>query len=149
MFRRLFALTVSMVLMLSVVAASPQTRRVPPKNPAAPARPQEPITMRPDVSCPALLGVGVTTKRQFCDVMIGRDPQTGIIVRLPPHIGTLTLTFDLHTRQTYSAQLVRDKRAYTHQTATIGILTLEGGLISRAVVDTEFRNSNDLFDRVG
>ncbi|MGE5361733.1 MAG: hypothetical protein ACM3NQ_22170, partial [Bacteroidales bacterium] len=104
---------------------------------------------RPEVICPAILGTGVKTAREFCDVQVGRDPHEGIIISLPRHKGPLVLTFDLHNRETYSEQLVREKRAFMRHTATIGVLTLDGGLVTRAVVDTEFRTANDLFDRVG
>ena len=58
---------------------------------------------------------------------------------LPPHRGTVTLTFDLHNRQTYSEDDVRRKRAYAKYTATIGVLTMDNTLVSRAVVQSEFR----------
>ena len=40
-------------------------------------------------------------------------------------------------------------RAYARYTATIGVLTLDNTLISRAVVQNEFRAAGDLVDRVG
>ena len=40
-------------------------------------------------------------------------------------------------------------RAYARYTATIGVLTLDNTLISRAVVQNEFRAAADLVDRVG
>ena len=96
--RRLFALGLLAVL---TVPAAAQTRRPPAKKPAAaPVIPLE--KMAPDVICPALLGIGVRTKLSFCDVMTGRDPMEGILIRLPPHKGPVTLTFDLHNRHTYS-----------------------------------------------
>lgn len=145
----LLAFTVFFVLVTT--AASAQTRRPAPRKPApkkaAPAA--KVVTEHPDMTCPVVLGVGVTTKREFCDVMAGRDPQAGILIRFPPHRGSAFLTFDLHNREMYSEQLVREGRAYTRHTATIGVLTLDGTLLSRAVVDTEFRGAKDLLDRVG
>jgi hypothetical protein len=44
---------------------------------------------------------------------------------------------------------VRAKRAFTRYTATIGVLTMDNTLISRAVVQSEFRAPADLVDRVG
>jgi hypothetical protein len=120
------------------------------KAPARKAAPVvKPIQVQPEVTCPAVLGVGIATKRQFCDVMVGRDPQTGIVIRIPPHRGDANLSFDLHNREMYSEQLVRENRAYTRHTATIGVLALDGTLLTRAVVDTEFRSARDLLDRVG
>lgn len=101
------------------------------------------------VKCPLVLGEGVRTGRLFCDVPIGRDPADGILVTIPPHTGPATLVFDLHNRHTYSQELVKAGRAYRRYTATIGVLTPDNTLISRAVVMSEFWNENDLVDRIG
>ena len=101
------------------------------------------------VRCPAELGVGVSTGRVFCDVLIGRDPSEGILVALPPHTGPITLTFDLHNRHTYSEEQVRAGRAFARYLAVVGVLTMNNDLVSRAVVVSEFRVPRDLFDRVG
>ena len=149
--------TVRRVLVLGLVAlfaasASAQTPRKPAppvkRRPAAPPLPP-PQTDIADVDCPAPLGVGVNTKLIYCDVLTGRDPAQGIIVKFPPHEGTVTLTFDLHNRHTYSEEQVRARRAFTRYTATIGVLTMDNTLISRAVVQNEFRTAADLVDRVG
>ena len=99
--------------------------------------------------CPNVLGAGVVTGRMFCDILTGRDPVGGVLAKFPPHRGPLTLRFDFHNRHTYSEEEVKAKRAYTLYTATIGVLTLDNTLISRAVVQSEFRRREDLFDRVG
>lgn len=139
------------VFALLIVFASPavsQTRRPPARRPAAPAPPA--ITTEPAVfHCPSLLGEGVQTKRSFCDVLTGRDPAAGIVIAIPPHTGPVTLTFDLHNRHTYSEELVKTNRAYRRYTATIGALTADNTLLSRAVVQNEFRSEADLLDRVG
>jgi hypothetical protein len=102
------------------------------------------------MTCPAPLGVGVNTKRTFCDVLAGRDPAGGILITLPPHSGDVTLTFDLSNRHTYSEEQMKDRRAaYARYTATIGALTTDNTLISRAVVQSEFRGVSDLVDRIG
>ena len=98
--------------------------------------------------CPSLLGDGVQTARSFCDVLTGRDTAAGIIIELPPHTGAVTLTFDLHNRHTYSEELIKTNRAYRHYTATIGVLTADNTLLTRAVVQNEFRTAADLVDRV-
>jgi len=116
----------------------------PARPPAASAIRVEPA----DVACPALLGYGVKTQRQFCDVVTGSNPSAGILVTIPPHQGTATLLFDLHNRHTYSAELVQKKQAYRHYTATIGVLLPDMTLVDRAVIDSEFRSEKDLFDRI-
>jgi hypothetical protein len=103
----------------------------------------------PQMRCPAELGVGVTTKRMFCDVLTGADPAGGIIIDIPPHRGPVTLTFDLHNRHTYSEAQVKANRAYARYTAVIGALAMDNTLISRAAVQSEFRNESNLLDRVG
>jgi len=100
------------------------------------------------VICPTPLGEGVASKLAFCDVMSGRNPAEGVLIKLPPHRGPATLTFDLHNRHTYSEEQVKANRAFSHYTATIGVLTMDNTLISRAVVDNEFRTVTDLVDRV-
>ncbi|MGH3063993.1 MAG: hypothetical protein ACRDMK_06605, partial [Gaiellaceae bacterium] len=85
----------------------------------------------------------------FCDVLTGRDPADGIIIKLPPYTGTATLTFDLHNRHLYSEELIKTNRAYRHYTATIGVLTSNNDLLSRAVVQNEFRTAANLIDRIG
>ncbi len=99
--------------------------------------------------CPSELGDGLVTKRRFCDVLTGLEPKAGIVVTVPPHQGTVTLSFELHNRHTYSAELVKKKQAYRHYTATVGVLLADLTLIDRAVIDSEFRSEKDLYDRIG
>ena len=134
------------IALLVAVPVSAQTRRTPPRKP--PPLPAT-KTVAPDVICPAPLGVGVKTKLTFCEVMAGRDPAAGVLIAVPQHKGPATLTFDLHNLHTYSEEQVRAKRAFARYTATIGVLTMDNTLISRAVVQNEFRTSADLVDRVG
>lgn len=101
-----------------------------------------------EIKCPAPLGKGVSTEKKFCDVLTGRDPLEGIIIRIPPHRGRAILSFDLHNRQTYSEQEILAERAFSRYTATIGVLTLENELLSRAVIQSEFRTADDLVDRI-
>jgi hypothetical protein len=44
---------------------------------------------------------------------------------------------------------VKKKQGYRHYTATVGVLLMDGTLVDRAVVDSEFRTERDLYDRVG
>ena len=101
------------------------------------------------IMCPNPLGEGVRTKLMFCDVLTGRDPMDGILVDLPPHVGPVTITFDLHNRHMYSEELIKSNRAYRRYTATVGVLTMDNTLVSRAVVQSEFRTASDLVDRIG
>lgn len=139
-------------LLLTAAIAAPafsQTRKPPARKPAAPAPVVAPKTIAPDVTCPTPLGVGVKTQITFCEVMAGRDPSGGILIQIPPHKGPATLTFDLHNLHLYSEEQIKAHRAYTKYTATIGVLTMDNTLVSRAVVQSEFRVAADLIDRVG
>jgi len=138
-----------LLLMLLAFAGSAfaQTRR-PARKPAPPPPPAL-KNEAPEMTCPTPLGVGVKTKTAFCDVMTGRDPAGGVLIKLPPHRGPVTLTFDLHNRHMYSEEQVKARRGYARYTATIGVLTMDNTLISRAVVQNEFRTAADLVDRVG
>jgi hypothetical protein len=101
------------------------------------------------MSCPAPLGAGVRSKAAYCDVMSGRDPAAGILITLPPHRGPVTLTFNLHNRHTYSEEQVKTNRAFARYTAVIGVLAMDNTLISRAAIQSEFRNASDLVERIG
>jgi hypothetical protein len=150
---RIAAAVAAVLLLTAAPALDAQTTR--PRTPArpAPARPAAPAapavrTEPAMVTCPSQLGEGVQTRRTFCDVLIGRDPAGGVIVTLPPHTGDVTLTFDLHNRHTYSEELTRAGRAYSRYTATIGVLTMDNTLLTRAIIQNEFRAETDLVDRV-
>ena len=131
---------------LVAVPLSAQTRK--PVRKPAPPPPAAVKQVAPEMTCPAPLGTGVKTRAAFCDVMTGRDPAAGILIQVPPHKGAVTLSFDLHNRQTYSEEQVRAHRAYASYTATIGVLTMDNTLVSRAVVQNEFRTAADLVDRI-
>jgi hypothetical protein len=138
---------------LAAPFADAQTKKAPAKKVApAPTKkaPPPPALSRvqADLTCPSELGVGVRTNRRFCDVLAGRDPAAGVLVAIPPHKGPVTLSFELHNRHTYSEDLVKAKRAYRQYTATIGVLTMDNTLLDRAVIQSEFRAENDLFDRI-
>jgi len=135
------------LVVATVSVASAQTKRPPAKRPASPPTPAV-QNVAPEMTCPTPLGIGVTTKRAYCDVMTERDPGKGILITLPPHKGPVTLTFDLHNRQTYSEEQVKANRAYARYTATVGVLTMDNTLISRATVQNEFRKASDLVERI-
>jgi hypothetical protein len=127
--RRVIAIGILVVLAAPAFA---QTRKPPAKKPAAPP---PPATKKetPEVTCPTPLGVGVKTKTAFCDVMTGRDPAGGVLIKLPPHRGPVTLSFDLHNRHMYSEEQVKARRAYARYTATIGVLTMDNTLLTGSV----------------
>ncbi len=152
---------VAIALMLASLVAPPagaQTRKTTPAKKSTPASRQAPAkkaTAQPaltraqaELSCPSELGLGVATKRRFCDVLAGREPAGGVLVTIPPHRGPVTLSFELHNRHTYSEELVKAKRAFRQYTATIGVFTMDNTLIDRAAIQTEFRTERDLYDRV-
>ena len=143
---------VVLALLCATVMAGPvldaQTRK---KAPARTTRKVEEITrskIQAEWKCTSELGRGVATGRQFCDVLTGTHAKEGVLITIPPHRGPVTLTFELHNRHTYSAELVKQKQAYRKYTATIGVLTMDNTLIDRAVVQSEFRTEKDLFDRI-
>ena len=71
-----------------------------------------------------------------------------MIIAIPPHTGPATLTFDLHNRHTYSEEDVKAGRGFASYTAVIGILTMNGELLGRGAVRSEFRTAADLFERI-
>jgi hypothetical protein len=141
-------LAVALLLAVASLSFAGQAKKAP-----APARRRAPAVVTPtqaaaDLTCPSPLGVGVKTKLDFCDVLTGRDPAQGILIKLPPHRGELTLRFDLHNRHTYSDDEMRQKRGFASYSAGIGVLTLDNTLLTRAAAVAEFRHAEDLLDRV-
>lgn len=157
---RLVALALVLATLVTASVTSAQTKKAPPKKAAptakapakrAPAKaPSGPLSrIQAELKCPSELGVGVSSGRRFCDVLTGSDPKDGVLITIPPHRGVVTISFDLHNRHTYSAELVKAKRAYRKYTATVGVLTMDNTLVDRAIVQSEFRTEKDLFDRIG
>ena len=119
------------------------------RRPTRPAPAAAQVTrIQASVECPSELGIGVKTKRRFCDVLTGRDPKAGVLVEIPAHRGAVTLSFELHNRHTYSEELIKEKRAFRQYTATVGVLTMDNTLVDRAVIQSEFRTAGDLYDRI-
>ena len=148
--------TASLCAFLALVPVlDAQTRKAAPKKPpakTAPATkvvpPPAPTRVQAELQCPSELGIGVKTTRRFCDVLTGREPKDGILITVPPHKGPVTLSFELHNRHTYSAELVKSRQAYRKYTATVGVLSMDNTLLERAVIQSEFRIEKDLFDRI-
>jgi hypothetical protein len=134
-------------ILVAVTLAEPlaaQTRKPPVRRPA-PAPPAAAMKKAaPEMTCPAPLGVGIRTKLSFCEVLAGRDPSSGVLIKIPPHRGPATLTFDLHNLHLYSEEQIKAKRAFTRYTATIGVMTMDNTLVNRAVVQNEFRAAGDV-----
>ncbi|HSP90221.1 MAG TPA: hypothetical protein VLN08_04910 [Vicinamibacterales bacterium] len=143
--RRRFLVLLLLMAWLAPAHAGAQTRTTTRKPAPPPAKKVAPA----EVDCPSPLGSGVGTRRVFCDVPIGRTSADGITITIPPHRGATVLTFDLHNRITYSEDLVRARRSYARLTATVGVMTMDNTLVTRAVVQSEFRTAADLFDRIG
>ena len=136
---------------LAVAAAPLEAQRKPPaRKPAArTAKPVPPKIVTPDVKCPSLIGMGVTTVRSFCDVPVGREAAQGIVIDLPRHTGPGTLTFDLHARHVYSEDEMKRGKVYARYRAGIAVATMSGEVLARGGVEAEFRGAADLFDRIG
>jgi hypothetical protein len=132
---------------LSAGGVDAQTKRPAPTRKPVPAA-RKPTVAPAELTCPSPLGTGVRTQREYCDVLTGRDPKEGILIKLPPHRGPVTLRFNLHNRHTYSEDEVRMKRGFASYIAGIGVLTLDNTLLTRAAVAAEFRRAEDLVERI-
>ncbi|MEX2269980.1 MAG: hypothetical protein WD690_00825 [Vicinamibacterales bacterium] len=130
------------VLALAASAAIPATLDAQRSGgrPAAPAVRRE----TPKFTCPAVTGVGVNTKRRYCDIRIVDIVEDGIRIEVPPHTGAAVLQFDLHNRFTASARAIAPSR----QDALVAIVDKDGKILERAAVRAELRTEKDLFDRL-
>lgn len=106
----------------------------------------------PDVttafSCAADLGVGIKSKRKFCDIVISLAPKEGVTMTIPPHTGVSTLRFDLHNRYTLAAAAATPAQMFAKHTAAVAVLDQNGAVVGRAAVSRELRTEVDLFDRI-
>lgn len=146
------ACVVLSAIVLLIAGVEAQTRTTTRKSPQRAARkaPEPPLSrIQAEWRCSSELGEGINTGRRFCDVLTGADPKEGVLITIPPHRGPVTMTFELHNRHTFSAELIKLKQAYRKYTATVGVLTMDNTLVDRAVVLSEFRSEEDLFDRIG
>jgi len=135
----------ALLLVTALPLAAQTSKRAPVKKaPAAPV-----VTrIQVQLQCPSELGIGVKTRRRYCDVLTGRDPKDGVIITVPAHRGPLSLSFELHNRHMYSEDLIGAKRAFRQYTATVGVLAMDNTLIDRAIIQSDFRSASDLFDRI-
>ena len=103
----------------------------------------------PAVACAAELGTGLKTKRQFCDIVISKDTSRSINITLPPHKGAATLTFDLHNRFGSPEAGTPPDKVYARHVAVVAVVAPSGTVVSRLVVEGEFRGMASVFDRIG
>ena len=130
------------LVLLSLDAVSAQRK-------PAPRKPAALVTEPAKVKCPEPLGIGARTSATYCFVLAGRETAQGVLVTIPKHVGQATLIFNLHNRHTYSEEDIRAGRAFAQYRAQIGVLTMDGKLLDRGAVQSEFRNARDLFERIG
>ena len=98
--------------------------------------------------CASNLGVGVKTKRQFCDVLITSSAAESVSMTIPARTGAATLMFDLHNRFPVPAANVDPVQAFASHVAVVAIIKSTGELIERSAVSREYRTVTDLFDRI-
>lgn len=107
----------------------------------------------PDVTttftCAADLGVGLKSKRRFCDIIISDAVKDGVAMTIPAHRGASTLRFDLHNRYVMAAPGATPAQMYARHTAVVAVLDQSGAVVNRAAVARELRTEVDVFDRVG
>jgi hypothetical protein len=144
--RSVLAICCCASVMLATAAADAQQRRTTRRATPAPAAVKSEAA---EVTCREQLGTGLRTKANYCFVLAGRDPAEGVLVKIPAHSGTATLTFHLHNRHTYSEEQMKAGDGYARYTAVVGVLTMDGGLLGRGAVQSEFRTQKDLFERIG
>ena len=101
-------------------------------------------TETPKFTCPSVAGVGVNTKRRYCDVTIAEIVEDGIRIEIPARTGAAILQFDLHNRFTISGRALQPSR----QDALAAIVGPDGKILDRAAVRGELRIDKDLFDRL-
>jgi hypothetical protein len=102
-----------------------------------------------NMTCAAVLGAGVKTDRDFCDVIIGGDAKDSITAALPAHTGTATVTIDLHNRFTVPGSASTPPMlAYARHQAAVSVIAPSGDVLGRAIVAREFRTDANLFDKI-
>lgn len=138
------AATVAAVLALALSAAVPVTIAAQRRGGAAPAAPAAVRRETPKFTCPAVAGVGVNTKRRYCDIRIVDIVEDGIRIDVPPHAGAAVLQFDLHNRFTASGRAIAPSR----QDVLVAVVDKDGKILERAAIRGELRAEKDLFDRL-
>ena len=102
-----------------------------------------------NITCAAVLGTGIKSQRDFCDVFIGGNAKDSVGAALPPHVGTATVTLELHNPVPVPGAVAGPTvLAYARHQATIAVLAPTGDVLGRAIVAREFRTDADLFDQI-
>jgi hypothetical protein len=99
------------------------------------------------IQCAAELGKGMSTSRQFCDVIIGTRATDSISITIPPHRGAAKLMFDLHNRVAVPPESGLPAQTFSRNTAIVTVLAPKGEL-GRGAAVSEFRTAADLYDRI-
>jgi hypothetical protein len=115
------------------------------RKPAAPPRPM----LTTSATCVSDLGMGVTSRRRYCDVMVAKTGAASVEMVIPTHVGAATLMFDLHNRFNVPPAGTAVGDAFQRAVALVAVVRPMGQLIDRAAVRREFRTIQDLFDRLG
>ena len=128
-------------------------RAAPARKAPVPSPDLAPLTRVPaTMVCPSELGVGVKTKRRYCDVLSGRVAQEGRAWLTNPAAPTQDrppCPSSSTTATRIPPTSKKKKQAYRHYTATIGVLTMDNTLVQPCRDRSEFRAERDLFDRIG
>jgi hypothetical protein len=106
-----------------------------------------PKVVSTETTCAAVLGSGVKTKRRFCDVVITTSAAESVTMKIPPHVGSAVLQFDLHNRFDISTSVL-SPRQFSRQLATVAVVRSTGAVIEREAVVGELRGAADAFDRI-
>jgi len=136
---RALALVMLLSEALTMRAVSAQTRAAAPPLPAR--------KVFTDITCASALGIGVKTKRLFCDVVITPTAAESVTMKLPPHTGSALLQFDLHNRFDLSTRVLAPI-LFARHLATVAILRSTGTMIDSEAVMGETRTGADAFDRI-
>jgi hypothetical protein len=97
--------------------------------------------------CAAELGLGVTSGRRFCDVIVADKAADSIAITVPPHRGSARLLFDLHNRVAARQETGPPAQVFARNSAIVAVVGPKAE-IARAVAVSEFRSLADLFDRI-
>lgn len=99
-------------------------------------------------SCAADLGIGIKSRRKFCDLIVSTSPDDGVGMVIPPHTGETRLMFDLHNRYALPSTGAAPAQMYAKHTAIVAVLNQAGAELAKAAVSRELRTEVDIFDRV-
>ena len=98
--------------------------------------------------CASDLGAGISTRRQFCDVIIASAAAGSVSIAIPPHTGSATLLFDLHNRFIVPPAPVEVAQVFTRHVAVVFVIRQSGEIIERVATTRDYRTAADLFDRI-